>query len=343
MFSEGIKKISCRFDCPALEEVVLPESVEFIHLSFAQCKKMSSLTIPKNVREIDYLFGSFKSVAVLSEKIISAAEDALSLKLDGKKCEMKDLLSQNPSYKIIDNFLVNTKTMTILFRIDKTIEVARVPEGIREIGKYAFSEKGVHDRFLPPYKEYESEQLEMIMSTYKTIKDLSCEELEAIRARLPSDIKKHYDYLKNCKWLKCVEFPASVQKVHDAAFEHCDELEKLTFKAKKSDVELSPYAFKNCPVVQVDFADSNPIHNRTRQLQYLRIKRIHQALKKARKGNFPNANKLLAFVQSETGSVSLSTIYRDIEIMKGEFHAPIEYDYSEKGYHYTEDDFELRL
>ena len=296
---------------------------------------MSSLTIPKNVREIDYLLGSFKSVAVLSEKIISAAEDALSLNLDGKKCEMKDLLSQNPSYKIIDNFWVNTKTMTILFRIDKTIEVARVPEGIREIGKYAFSEKGVHDRFLPDYKEYESEKLEMIMSTYKTVKDLSCEELEAICAQLPSDIKKHYDYLKNCKWLKQIVFPSSVKKVHAAAFKNCAELKEIVFESRKTDIEVSPYAFKNCPYVKVLFLDSEIQKTKNRSAYLQRLRDIHEKIKSAHPGHFPNANEILDFVTDDIGSISLSSIRRDIETLKNEFNAPIDYDYFEKGYHYT--------
>ncbi len=55
-----------------------------------------------------------------------------------------------------------------------------------------------------------------------------------------------------------------------------------------------------------------------------------------KEGRYPNA-----FHLAEHFEVSHKTAQRDIDRLRDRFHAPIEYDPSHKGYHYTDDHFDL--
>ena len=67
-----------------------------------------------------------------------------------------------------------------------------------------------------------------------------------------------------------------------------------------------------------------------------RWKRIHLIDALLREGNFPSAAKL-----AKACGVSSKSIYRDIEAMRNELAAPIEYDASRKGLRYSEASFQI--
>ena len=71
--------------------------------------------------------------------------------------------------------------------------------------------------------------------------------------------------------------------------------------------------------------------------QFLRLLFIDGKLREGtRFGVLPNCTTL-----AEEYEVSTKTILRDIEYLKYQLHAPIEYDAIKRGYHYTEDNFVL--
>lgn len=76
----------------------------------------------------------------------------------------------------------------------------------------------------------------------------------------------------------------------------------------------------------------------------LRLERIILIHKEIKKGKLPCTNKLRDICRKALDSEKLSTatISRDIDFLRGRFHAPIEYDSSKKGYYYSED-FELEF
>ena len=67
-----------------------------------------------------------------------------------------------------------------------------------------------------------------------------------------------------------------------------------------------------------------------------RWKRIVEIDRLLRDGSFPNAPQL-----AEHCGVSPKSIYRDIEALRLELQAPIEYSRSQRGYHYTDNRFAL--
>ncbi|MBM3988082.1 MAG: WYL domain-containing transcriptional regulator [Planctomycetes bacterium] len=67
-----------------------------------------------------------------------------------------------------------------------------------------------------------------------------------------------------------------------------------------------------------------------------RWKRIHLIDALLREGNFPSASKL-----AKACGVSSKSIYRDIDAMRDELAAPIEYDASRKGFRYSEASFQI--
>ena len=77
-----------------------------------------------------------------------------------------------------------------------------------------------------------------------------------------------------------------------------------------------------------------------RQLERIII--IHNAIKS---GIYPDAEKLRRLYLEQTGydSLSLLTIYRNIETLRVIFGAPVEYDKRKKGYYYLDENFDFAL
>lgn len=73
---------------------------------------------------------------------------------------------------------------------------------------------------------------------------------------------------------------------------------------------------------------------REQKAKSFRLLHIEQLIKNL---NYPNTTVL----QRETG-VSRATIMRDLESLMNDYDAPIEYDYFHKGYHYTDENYNVR-
>ena len=68
---------------------------------------------------------------------------------------------------------------------------------------------------------------------------------------------------------------------------------------------------------------------------------IHNAIKS---GLYPNCQKLRKLYTEKTGfSVGEATIYRDIEALRNNFQAPLEYDYEKHGFYYIDENWEFSV
>ena len=72
---------------------------------------------------------------------------------------------------------------------------------------------------------------------------------------------------------------------------------------------------------------------------HLMLERLINIHKEIRDGHYPNTTELARKFNDGKGT---ATISRDIEFLRDRFYAPIEYDYSRKGYYYTEN-FEMPI
>lgn len=68
--------------------------------------------------------------------------------------------------------------------------------------------------------------------------------------------------------------------------------------------------------------------------QHQRLQFIHNRI---RKGAYPNCRKL----SEEWGGISAKTIQRDMDYLKWQLNAPLEYDAARRGYYYTEENFDI--
>jgi len=68
---------------------------------------------------------------------------------------------------------------------------------------------------------------------------------------------------------------------------------------------------------------------------------IHNVIKA---GMYPKCKDLRAIYKEKTGyNVGEATIYRDIEALRTNFKAPLEYDYEKQGYYYMDDNWEFSV
>lgn len=73
-----------------------------------------------------------------------------------------------------------------------------------------------------------------------------------------------------------------------------------------------------------------------------RLPIIHNAIAS---GKYPNKNTLIKIISAEfmDKELSTSTIGNDIEFLRCEYNAPIEFDFTRNGYYYTDKNFTLNL
>lgn len=71
-----------------------------------------------------------------------------------------------------------------------------------------------------------------------------------------------------------------------------------------------------------------------REITHLMLERMINIHKEIKSGSYPNSKQLAEKFNEGKG---IATISRDIEFLKYRFDAPIEYDYTKRGYYYTED------
>lgn len=316
--------------CTALKEIRWPENEELSMGGdiFKGCTSLEKISIPKNVREL----GSFKmpenlkTVEVHDDLILLGqgyscftyeSDDAIKTCYDSQTIR---ILTQNPTYQLIDGFMVNTKHKTALFYAARNQKCVRIPDGIEIIATCCFDEAG-----------YLS---------------LSKEEIEK------TDFKKFDSELRdmaereicgaNCVHLEKLIIPKSVKEIKSFAFWNCSDLASIIYEGKTADLKYDDDSFNFCD--ELENQDPKIICSDTEKIQKAKCKKISDELsrillidQKIRSGCYPSAEKLAA----EFG-VGIATIHRDLDKILFFSHTDcptrkelIKFDHHEKGYYYT--------
>lgn len=221
-----------------------------------------------------------------------------------------NMLLKNPSFKIIDGCLVNTKNKTLLFKIEHNSTEFKIPDGIEKIGKYAFD-----DLLLgKAYAADESSKFEIDERLKKYI-------------NFTNDTGKEFDSfasqtINNRMQLNKISFNKNIKNVHPDALEMATGLKEI-------------FVPEDC---EFDFSEINPSRpyikflGKGKKITHRMIERLLHIHEKIKSGCYPNSKQLAYDLET-----SEPTINRDIEYLRDSRGAPIQYDFTNRGYFYTED------
>lgn len=213
----GIKILGGLHDCPNLEEVKLPESVECIEsYTFAGCSSIEEIRIPKNVNHFD---GSSFADCHISRFELDPANQNFK-EIDGV-IYSKDLsrLIAFPSYYPHADFAIppTTRIIGLGAFMDSRIDSIEIPESVEEIEEEAFQGSEIKSIVIP--------------DSVKKIGNRAfrfCRNLESIK--LSGSISKIPEQLfSSCHSLKKIDIPSNIKKIEYTALAWCDGLEEIIF------------------------------------------------------------------------------------------------------------------
>lgn len=288
VFNEEVEDIdfSCWLGCDLIEEITIPPRIETV-LSFKRPANLKKIVVGDNIQNIDE--GTF---------------DIYLEDIDDFGRHTSEILLANPVYKIIEGFMVNTKTMTTLYRTDKSEKDVRVPDGIKVIGSNTFDEGsfGLYDDEL-----------------------FSAEKVETIT--IPESVKRiKHDAFFSCDNLRSVKYEgksANLEIAEDAFFD-CKNFSTTKNLIECSDVKIYPK------------------QKRITHLMLERFKIIHKKISSGCHPNTENLRQACRDELGLDDKLSIATISRDLEYLRNSMEAPIEYDRFNNGYFYSEN-YELKL
>ena len=221
-----------------------------------------------------------------------------------------NMLLKNPVFKIIDGCVVNTKNNTLLFKIEHNSTEFKVPDGIEKIGKYAFDDL-------------------LLGKTYATDDSLKSEIEERVKKYInfTNNGDKEFESFaseaaKNRMQLNKVSFNKNITSVHPEALEMATGLKEI-------------FVPEDC---DFDFSEVNPSRpyikflGKGKKITHRMIERLLHIHEKIKSGCYPNSKQLAYDLET-----SEPTINRDIEYLRDSRGAPIQYDFTNRGYYYSED------
>ena len=257
---EGVTRIDNAFRGSLnLTEIKLPESLEWIESNaFADCPKLKSLHIPKNVRWlIDYniydTFGSFLQESNLESMFIGCESmESITVDPDNEYYSSEDgILYSKDKLKLFacppnksGDVVINSKTGYIIreaFLNCKNITSVTMPEYLGKIGNSAFKEcSGITNLVIPnsvysieDYAFYHCDNLESVTlpealyedNTLNTGLFMGCEKLKSVN--LPFVKTIGVGCFTNCSSLENISIPRSVNKIMGSAFSSCGSLKSI--------------------------------------------------------------------------------------------------------------------
>ena len=308
-----------------LEKINLPPYLKSIgEMTFFNCPKLKELKVPASVSAVYRLILAEDNInLILPDTLETVSQDCVYVRNSFSNEETVKALLKNPVYEIIDDYMVNTNTGTLLFKVHEFGDVVDIPAGISEIASDAFSE-GIF---------YEV--------------DLS---------------ENEKSYLKNLKRIKEVHLPASVKRICSNAFSWCEKIEKITYDGNPKNLIIERDAFEYCYLFERNAGsfltetrkpepspgDGKVKKDKKKRFTHLMLERLVIINKILKSGLCLNSEQIRQKVNEELNlfdvedQYSLRTISTDIETLIDRFDAPILYDRKKHGYVYT-DAFDLQF
>ncbi len=201
------------YGCPgAITKPKIPKAVTTIGESAFEGTSIKKITLPENVKNIDY--GAFSY------------------------CKKLKTVNFNKKIRVIDNYA---------FKGCTSLKSIVIPNTVKDFRAYVFWDcknlesvkLSKHTRWLSnTFTGCTSLKTVKIPKKVEFITDASfagCTSLESIK--IPKSVKRiDYYAFSNCKSLKEIKIPESVKKIGESAFKGCDSLEKIYIYNKKCNV-----------------------------------------------------------------------------------------------------------
>lgn len=296
------------------KQIYVPRDFKlFMTDTFENCDSSYEIHFEEGTTEIPPLKfkKSFPKIFYPSS-LVSLREYSLFIKNQNPYDNSKTVenLLNNPVFKIIEGCVVNTKNNTLLFKIEHKNSEFKIPDCIERIGKYAFDD-------LLLYKAYETDEsrideLQERITKYTNFTNGKDKEYEEFASKVVAERIR----------LSKISFNKKISFVHPEALELALGLREI-YIPDDSDFDIS---------------EINPARpyikylGKGKKITHRMIERLLHIHEKIKSGCYPNSKQLAYDLET-----SEPTINRDIEYLRESRYAPIQYDFTNRGYYYTED------
>ena len=309
-----------------IKKIVVPDSVKEISCdAFSYCEALEEIRFPNGMEKFDINFGHCPSVAQVT--VPDSVTQAANL------CSSKALKKINVGPNIV---VVHFS----VFQKGKKMQ--------------AMTPKAVADILLanPAYELLDGFVVNKIHKTllfrlnFDKSKVRVPKGVETIAPNAFYDFYRHTALAKDMAPLEKVVIPASVKKISRLAFMNCSDLKEVVYEGLSKNLQVNPWAFFMCAGFHKDGREiicKDKPKAKPKKLTNLKLERIGIIHRKIKAGGFPTLEELRRACSDELDEdFGSATINRDIEFLRTRFYAPLEYDYYEKGYYYSQE-FSLRF
>ena len=209
---EGVEEIgdyafAC---CKSLERVVLPQSLKRIGAyAFGGCDNLERVELPEGIEVVDdHAFSAMEMVVTDDYMHYTLYPDEGYAVLEGRDNDTDLEITEYVIPAEFDGLPIRRIGFEAFFAMH--IEHIDIPEGVEEIGEYAFD---------------------------------WCKQLESVA--FPGTLKRIGDHgFAYCVKLRRIELPEGLEEIGEQAFEGCKQLKNVTFPSTLKRIESE--AFKDC-------------------------------------------------------------------------------------------------
>ena len=246
--------------CKNLTTVELPESINAIgNSAFVNCKKLTTIALPDSLRTIEKFAFSGTGITDIN---IPASVTSLSVFATALKTVTVD--PENPKYDSRNNCnaVIETESNALIQGASDTV----IPNGVTEIGEYAFYENPIADITIPDgvtkigrlafYKATKLTTLSMPNSVTEIDYGMCSGCTKLTTANLSENITEiPREIFYNCKKITKINIPANVKNIGAEAFCNCAALTEINLPDGLKTVGMEAfYGIKN--LTEFYFPDS---------------------------------------------------------------------------------------